>query len=270
MHRPAGWLSESLPWDDSIGLPDLERRRAIECRLTSDHALGTIEEAAGFLAERGLFTRMPDCALPSLFGACHEEPARAGGRGFDLWPKTRWIWSFQLARLPGVLHTKLHRGKSLYLSTEGARVFDPLVRRAIADASGDDAALLKHLGQHGPSMSADLELELGWDGKRLKGSRQRLERVGALVSDGLVFDDDSNGHFAPLRRWDQVFARAVAAREPLADVVVAGVRAAVIAPEANIRTWFSWPIPTGMVDRLVASGRLARPKPGYLAIDPSL
>ena len=251
---------------DSMALSDLERRRAIECRLTPDHALGTIKEAAGFLAERGMLTRMPDCALPSLFGACHEEPARPGGRGFDLWPKTRWIWSFQLARLPGVLHTKLHRGKSLYLSTEGARVFDPLVRRVIADASGDDLLLLSHLAEHGASMSADLELELGWDRKRLKRSRQRLERVGALVSDGLVFDDDSNGYFAPLRRWDQVFAHGVAAPEPLADVVVAGVRAAVFAPEANLRTWFSWPIPVGMVDRLVGSGRLARPKPGWLTI----
>jgi hypothetical protein len=252
--------------DDSGGMSALERRRAIECRLTPDNALGTIEEATGFLAERGMLTRMPDCALPSLFGACHEEPARAGGRGFDLWPKTRWIWSFQLARLPGVLHTKLHRGKSLHLSMEGARVFDPLVRRAIENAVGDDALLLAHLAEHGASMSADLELEIGWDRKRLKRARDRLERVGAVVSDGLVFDEDSNPYFAPLRRWDQVFVDSGPAGEPLLDVVVAGVRAAVIAPEANVRTWFSWPIPVGTVDQLVASGRLMRPRPGYLAM----
>jgi hypothetical protein len=201
-----------------------------------------------------------------LFGACHEEPARPGGRGFDLWPKTRWIWSFQLARQSGVLHTKLHRGRSLYLSMEGARVFDPLVRRAIEEAAGDEAVLLAHLAEQGASMSADLELELGWDRKRLKRARDRLERVGAVVSDGLVFDDDSNPYFAPLRRWDQVFSDEVPAREPLLDVVVAGVQAAVIAPEANIRSWFNWPIPSGMVETLVASGRLVSPRPGWLAI----
>lgn len=248
-----------------MAVPDLERQRAIECRLTPDNALRTIEEAAGFLAERGMLTRMPDCSLPSLFGACHEEPARPEGRGFDLWPKTRWIWSFQLARLSGVLQTKLHRGKTLYLSTVGARVFDPLVRRAIEDAGGDDAVLLAHLAEHGASMSADLELELGWDRRRLKGARDRLERVGAVVSDGLVFDDDMNSYFAPLRRWDQVVVDALPADDPLADAIVAGVRVAVIAPEANIRTWFSWPLPSGLVERLISSGRLARPKSGYLA-----
>ena len=198
---------------------DLERRRAIECRLTPDHALGTIEEATGFLVARGMLTRMPDSALPSLFGACHEEPARPGGRGFDLWPKTRWMWSFQLAGRAGVVYTKLHRGKTLYLSTETARSFDPLVRRAIEEASGDDAVLLAHVAAHGASMLPDLELELGWDRRRLKRSREGLERVGALISDGLVFDDEGNPSFAPLRRWDQAFPDPVPAEEPLLDVV---------------------------------------------------
>ena len=245
----------------------LERRRAIECRLTPDNALKTIEEAASFLAERGMLTRMPDCALPSLFGACHEQPARAGGRGFDLWPKTRWIWSFQLAARPGVVHTKLHRGKSLYLSSETARLFDPLVREAIQAAAGDDDLLLGHLADHGASMTTDLELELGWDRKRLKRARDRLERVGALVSDGLVFEDASTWYFAPLRRWDHVFTDAVVAgSEPLGDAVVAGVRAAVVVPESDLRAWFSWPVTADLVERLVGSGRLVRPKSGWLAV----
>src|SRR5215472_13421275 len=100
---------------------DLGRVRAAECRLTPDRALQTLDEAAAFLQDRGMLTRFADCALPSLFGACHEEPGRAGGRGFDLWPKTKWIWSFQVAHGPGALLTKLHRGKSLFLAIGTAR-----------------------------------------------------------------------------------------------------------------------------------------------------
>jgi hypothetical protein len=75
-------------------LAALEARRVHECRLRRDRALDSLEEAAEFLADRGLLTRLPDSALPSLFGACHESPGRAGGQGFDLWPRTKWIWSF--------------------------------------------------------------------------------------------------------------------------------------------------------------------------------
>ncbi|HET7467524.1 MAG TPA: hypothetical protein VFL29_12750 [Candidatus Dormibacteraeota bacterium] len=237
---------------------ELNRRRAIECRLTKDRALKSLREAAAFLDDRGLLTRMPDCALPSLFGACHEAPARPGGRGFDLWPKTRWIWSFQLTRDGGAILTKLHRGKSLYLSTAMARVFDPLVQQAMASATGDDLRLLEHLGRHGPSMAEDVLLELGWDGRRLKSARNRLERIGAVISDGLVFDAGGEATFAPMRRWDAVVKKAPAGEDPLGDVVVAAVRAAVIAPEAEVRSWFSWPVTSETIDRLVAAGRLAR------------
>jgi hypothetical protein len=205
-----------------------------------------------------LLTRMPDCALPSLFGACHEAPARPGGRGFDLWPKTRWIWSFQLTLDNRAILTKLHRGKSLYLSAGMARLFDPLVREAIAGAAGDDLRLLEHLGRHGPSMAEDVVLELGWDGKRLKAARNRLERVGAVLSDGLVFDASGEASFAPMRRWDDVVGKAPAGKDPLGDLVVAAVKAAVVAPEAEVRTWFGWPVGSETIDRLVAAGRLAR------------
>ena len=235
------------------------------CRLTPALALDSLEDVTAFLAERGMLTRMPDCALPSLFGACHEAPAQAGGRGFGLWPKTKWIWSFQLTERNGALQTKLHRGRSLYLSLEAARVFDPIVRETIAGASGDEAALLDHLESHGPSTPEDVELELGWDRRRLKRARERLEKAGAVVCDGLVFEDESTWYFAPMRRWDQAVKRAPASQDPYGDVVVAGVRAAVIAPESDIRSWFSFPIPPGTVETLVSEGRLVRPAPGLVA-----
>jgi hypothetical protein len=244
----------------------LERRRSFECRLTKDRALKDLRDAAAFLDDRGLFTRMPDSALPSLFAACHERPSRPGGRGFALWPKTKWIWSFQLTLDGRAVLTKLHRGKSLYLSTKAARLFDPLVREAIAAATGDEAKLLDHIARQGQSMAEDVQLELGWERKRLKSVRDRLERVGAIVSDGLVFNEAGDWHFAPMRRWDSVVKKPAASDDPLGDIVVAGVRAAVIAPESDVRSWFSWPVPASTLHRLVDSGRLVRPASGLLSV----
>lgn len=235
-----------------------ESLRARRCRLTPDLALTTLADAVAFLDERGMLTRMPDCSLPSLFGACHEEAANPAGRGFDLWPKTKWIWSFQLTAGSRGLLTKLHRGKSLYLSLATARVFDPLVRDAIARAEGEDLQLLDHLARHGPSLNDDVQLELGWDAKRLKSVRNRLERVGAIVCDGLVFESSESWFFAPMRRWDQVVTEPANSGDPYGDIVVAGVNAAVVAPEKDVSSWFSWSIPSDTVDRLVESGRLVR------------
>jgi hypothetical protein len=247
-------------------LASYEARRNRECRISPRRALNTLDEAADFLAERGFLTRMPDSALPSLFGACHEQPGRPGGRGFDLWPRTKWIWSFQLTQRPGTMLTKLHRGKSLYLSVEAARLFDPLVRKSIADATGDDATFLAHLSRHGESSLDDLEVELGWDRKRLKSVRDRLQRSGAVVGHGLVFEDDSTWYFAPVRRWDQVVPESTATQRPFHGLIVAAMRAAVLAPENDVARWFSWPIPRGVVDELVSERRLIRPAPRWLAI----
>ena len=247
-------------------LAALERRRGQECRLTPDRALDSLDEAASFLADRGLLSRMPDSALPSLFGACHEAPGRAGGRGFDLWPRTKWIWSFQLTQRSGILLTKLHRGKSLYITVETARVLDPLVRQSIAAVTGDEATLLAHLAKHGESTLDDLEVELAWDRPRVKRVRDRPQRVGAIVGEGLVFEDESTWHFAPLRRWDQVIDQSVAVDHPHDVVVMAAMRAAVLAPKNDLRNWLSWPIPSGTVDRLVAERRLTRPAMGWLAV----
>ena len=72
-------------------MQELADERAFACRLTRDRALATLEEAEAFLMERGLLTLTSDCALPSLFGACHEEPYAPGVRGFGSreFPNTR-------------------------------------------------------------------------------------------------------------------------------------------------------------------------------------
>jgi len=63
-------------------LTELLRRRESECRLTPDRALRTLAGAEAFLRDRGLLTRTPDCALPSLYEACHEDPDKPGNPGF--------------------------------------------------------------------------------------------------------------------------------------------------------------------------------------------
>jgi hypothetical protein len=79
-----------------MGLQKLLNERERACRLVPELALQTLDEAESFLRERGLLTRTADCALPSLFEACHEEPYKPGSRGFGLWPRTKWPWAFEL------------------------------------------------------------------------------------------------------------------------------------------------------------------------------
>ena len=79
-------------------LARLREQRAFLCRRSADRALGSVEEADAFLRDRGLLTRTADCALPSLYEACHEDPyqpgspgfaghgRRPGGRGSASWP----------------------------------------------------------------------------------------------------------------------------------------------------------------------------------------
>ena len=73
-----------------------------------------------------------------------------------------------------------------------------------------------------------------------------------------------HAHSSELARWDQVYpAGAGAAAEPAAAVaalVVAAVRAAVLAPEAELRRWFSWQWywTPALVDDLVRAASLRR------------
>jgi len=51
---------------------------------------------------RDAHAHRPDSALPSLFGACHEEPyAARQPRPFGSWPATKYPWYFRLAERAG-------------------------------------------------------------------------------------------------------------------------------------------------------------------------
>src|SRR2546422_879991 len=105
----------SVGEDETVeSLTRLGEQRAVLCRLGPDGALGSVEEADTFLQDRGLLTRTADCALPSLYEACHEDPYQPGSPGFAAWPATRWPWFGELAGR-GHLITAVHRGKSLLI-----------------------------------------------------------------------------------------------------------------------------------------------------------
>jgi hypothetical protein len=248
-------------------LADLQERRRHECRLSPERALASVDEAEAFLHDRGMLTRTSDCALPSLFDACHEEPYAPTSPGFGQWPRTKYWWFGELgARDYPVL--AIHRGKNLLVTPRVARLADPICRAEIARMEAADeswARLLRHLGDAGPSELEELQLELDLRPKELKRLRAPLERCGAIVARSIVYEEPHR-HTSELARWDQLFP------EPsdeggLDELLVAGVAAAVVAPEPELPRWFSWQWywDDGLVDRLVAAGQLARVD-GHVAV----
>jgi hypothetical protein len=255
-------------------LQELEERHAYECRLTPDRALQTLDEAEDFLRDRGLLTRTADSALPSLYGACHEEAYKPGSGGFGEWPRTKWPWFGELAER-GHLVVAVHRGKNLLVTEDVAALLDPICRAEIERMRAADPEwdrLLDHLTAAGPSNIEDLQVELDLKPKELKSLRSPLERCGAIVSRSLeVTAGGSHAHSSQLARWDQVYSGPgegdVSSRDSLADLVLAGVRAAVVAPERELKRWFSWPWywDETLVDDLVHDGRLLRVD-GHVAV----
>jgi len=251
-------------------LAELEEQRAYDCRLTPDRALATLDDAEEFLRDRGLLTRTADSVLPSLFEACHEEPYARESPGFGQWPATKFPWFGQLGAR-GHLILAIHRGKSLLVTQEVADLVDPICRAELERMEAADEAwarLLRHLADAGPSEPDDLQTELGLTAKELKSLRHPLERCGAIVARPLVYEEPHR-HTSLLARWDQVHPEPSDARAPhaaLGDLVCAGVRAAVVAPERELARWFSWRWywDGRLVEELVATGRLVRVD-GHLA-----
>jgi hypothetical protein len=245
-------------------LAALEERRAYECRLTPDRALETIDDAEGFLRDRGLLTRTADSALPSLFAACHEEPYARDSPGFGQWPATKFPWFGQLGAR-GHLILSIHRGKSLLVTNEVTAVLDPICRAELVrmeEAEEGWAQLLRHLADAGPSELEDLQTELGLAPKELKSLRSPLERCGAIVSRSIVYEEPHR-HTSLLARWDQVQPEpsgSADTAQALGELLCAAVRAAVVAPEPELARWFSWRWywDDGLVDELIDSGRLLR------------
>jgi hypothetical protein len=242
-------------------------RRAFDCRLTPDRALGTLAEAEAFLRDRGLLTRTPDCALPSLYEACHERPYQPGSPGFATWPATKWPWFGELGGR-GHLIAAVHRGKNLLMTGEVAGLLDPICRAEITRMRAADPGwrrLLDHLADAGPASVEDLRTELRLKRQELNALRAPLERCGAILARSLqVTAGEGHQHSSELIRWDQAHpvpsGRHADPHEALSELVAAGVRAAVVAPEREVRRWFSWHWywTDGLIDGLAGDGRLQR------------
>jgi len=263
-------------------LAGLRERRDFECRLTPDRALESLDEAEEFLRDRGMLTRTADCALPSLYGACHEEPYQRGGTGFGSWPATKWPWFGELTER-GHLCVAVHRGKNLLISPATAALLDPICRAETSRMRAEDPGwrrLVDHLAAVGPSDIEDLRVELGLKRQELKALRSPLERCGVIVARSeAVTAGEGHGHThtSVLSRWDQAYPEAggpvlsdpvpAGPARALGDLLVAAVRAAVVAPESEVRRWFSWQWyrPDTLVDELVSSGRLRR-LDGFVAV----
>jgi hypothetical protein len=250
--------------NDLTSAVEWKQQRVQLCRLAPTHALATLEEAELFLIDRGMLTLTADSALPSLFGATHEQPFAEGKRGFGAYPKTKWWWGGALSQLPGVVPTKLHRGKSLFLSQRVARLADPLCRVELAAAASGELGepcreIVEHLEAAGPSLLEELKDELGLDARTLRTARQKLEARGAVSSVSLRLTTKSGSHIhsSRLARWDQLMPASQATMaEALVELAFAGVRAAVVAPRVEITRWFAWRVDAPILDELVESGRL--------------
>jgi hypothetical protein len=252
---------------------ELRKKRLHDCRLTPDRKLETLDDAEAFLIDRGVLTLTQDSALPSLFAAAHEEAYKAGAAGFGSWPKTKWPWGGELGLRPGVVSLKVHRGKVLLCHQVALRAIDPLARAALAEADGagdERSRLVRHLKSAGPSKLDDVKEELGLSAPALRKVREKLESVAAVVSRDSLVDDGKGGHrhTSELARWDQVWNKPWKANQDqaLAELVLIGVRAAVLAHQDEVGKWFSWPVEWPLLAELISARRLQRPGPGYLAV----
>lgn len=266
-----------LPGDPSA----LARWRDDACRLTPGRRLETFADAVAFLEHRGMLTRTPDSALPSLFAACQEPPYREGGKGFAAWPATKWWWAGALEQTDGVAVLKVHNGKNLLLSGRVLSVVDPICRAELARFLTEPVAnehdrltrrLLEHLAATGPASLESVQVELGLHPRGLRALRHPLERCGALVSRQVVDPtDEGHVHSSELWRYDQLVSDPVSEggdpADALEDLVAAGVAAAVLAPERELARWFSWRwyARSDLVQRLVDAGRVVRLDGGLVA-----
>ena len=252
----------------------LLHRREIECRLVPARRLRDLESAREFLRDRGMLTVLPSCSLPSLFGST-EPPADMSKRGWARWPPDIWWWDNALAEHDGVAWLKILGGKGVYVDERLFPVLDPLCRDALRRAEdgelgGAAARLVDHLRAAGPTQLDDLKAELGLGAKELQACRRRLEPLGAITNRSVELPAANGGHrhTGELWRWDHIEPRVspISLRAARADLLVAAVRAAVVAPDTEAAAkWFGAPVPAGLVDECVADGRLVRPAMGWLS-----
>jgi len=220
-----------------------------------------------------MLTLTVDSWLPSLFQACHEEPYRPQSRGFGGWPRTKWRWGGQLGSRPDVITTRLHRGKLLYFAAPLEPVLAAICGNSAAKAAdgalGPDAARLMELLAGGPLLLEQIRAH-GLSKEATRRARTSLERAGAIFTEEVRLAGREGGHrhSARLMRADERFVSQsppIAWEDAVTQLLVAAVRAAVVAPVRDALRWFSLPVGKGTLAGAVQSGNLIQPERGWVA-----
>jgi hypothetical protein len=189
-------------------------------------------------------------------------------------PVHRWWWPGALSEQPGVRRTKLLRGKVLLMDEDLFSAIAPLgmteLARAEQGAFGPDGQqLVAYLDQQGPSVLGQARDALGFPSRTMARVRQQLEAVGAVISEDIELPAANGGHVhtSRLARIDQCVRLLNSTNDletALGRLMAAGVRAAVVAPRADVERWFTWPV-QHVIAELLADGTLFTPARGWLA-----
>ena len=220
--------------------------RAYLLRLTPDRALESLDDAEAWVRERGLVTLLPSTSLPSLFAACHEEPYSEHARGFGSRLKTEVVveqshrGARAALRQAAARHGRLgvgrrsragrpavSRGEFERARGRGARRVLPARRRAPGGSRPD-----AHAG--GPPKGSTSTAA------HSRNVRKRLERAGAVVARPARIElrDGGHRHASGELALGSAGAGAQAAGTVSSSSLrrgCAGVRAAVAAPEREVR-----------------------------------
>lgn len=235
-------------------------------RLDPSRPMREASEMADFVRDRGVVVVSGRTDLPVLAEAIAGEAIEG-----TWWrhPEAHRIYDL-LGRLPhGLVGGPFGDGKAtLCVSSLGPaieRVASDAERRERARAELPDLArrLLDDVEREG-SVRMD-----GWRGipaRRSRSARKRLERELLVVSE--QFHTDRGYHTALVRPWAEgdvakrfrSEAGGLDLNEAQEVLVLAGIEAAVVASEREVRRWFA--LGREPVDRLLASGRLERLREG--------
>ncbi|MDQ3400380.1 MAG: hypothetical protein ACR2G8_09060 [Candidatus Limnocylindria bacterium] len=162
----------------------------------------------------------------------------------------------------------------MLLSPDAAALVDPLCRDALERAEdgelgADAAAIVRHLGAAGPSGADQVRSELALEAKAFRAAREKLEREGAVVSRPQLTPGGVDGHrsASTIARWDRSHSqrRKAPVAVALDELVLLGIRAAVVVQEDEPGTWFTWAIPRDTIRRLLETRKLVRPAAGWVA-----
>ena len=257
--------SARLLEDGSVeSLTELQERRAFQCRLMPGRALRSLEEADAFLRDRGLLDAHGGLRVAELVLGVPRGSVQARQPGF------RHVASDEMAvvrragraRLPG------HRDPRQEPARDRRGVHAP---PDLPCGDRTHARCGPRLGRSCWTIRRRGTIQHRRRQVRPSGSRAGAEvaagTAGAVRRDHRALaagDRRGTPASSELVRWDQAYPGTGGTDanpgQALKDLLAAGVRAEVVAPEPELRRWFPWQWywTDTLVDDLIRQGRLRR------------